>query len=773
MAFNEREQQVIEWGKANGKSPDEISEAVFRLRTGQPPASVKTSNAPSILEKIKGSGTVQRLSDVGNAAGEDISNAIQGEGEFQGQSPLARGVQAVATASSVPVQGAVALAPKPVRQGIEKVGQIVGEGFKMLTDKIAGTELFKGAAGNLIVNTDGTVDFQPNDLSSVEEPLKVASGGGEISGNVLGAQGTVSTLNKGVQFYDTALQASKRRIDDAAAELAPVGASGAQGIQIAEQLGLAPENIMQRVARVSKGKQAKFEEMSNGESIGKYLVNRNIFGTPDQIVDQLYERMKQSKDTLDQSLANIPGEFKAPQVKTALDQLIERDTSVSTPGALSPDSNRITQLWKKYNQQGLTISEVNEVKRLYERNVRVDYLTVGAQAKGLAQATNIDSALRNLVEDKASKAGVETVRQLNKETQLARQLVDDIGAEYAGQAGNNAIGLTDAIFLAESFGNPVAAVAFGVKKGLGNRAVMSSIAKMMSPDAGSKEKLPDVGKPTKEQLTGYLKFLDKKKIDNFERDTSLSPANSAIEAKAFKKIIQHESDLLQKYKAENGKIINTDNFRKLFTAEGYKGSNAASVQEPSSYLSKKAFTEALKNPEPVVSFTAGGSGTGKSSALKGIESISNELDNSAAVLDSNLSNYSSAIKKINEALDAGKEVVVDYVYRDPLDSFENGVVKRMLTNESEGGRLVPSKVVAGNHIDSLDVAIRLQNEGIPVRFVDNSLGAGNAKISTAEAIQKKANYPSKEELTERFNEIAKRLLEAGKITKEQYAGYIE
>ena len=52
------------------------------------------------------------------------------------------------------------------------------------------------------------------------------------------------------------------------------------------------------------------------------------------------------------------------------------------------------------------LSEVNEVKRLYERNVRVDYLNpTNPSPEKLVRATNIDSALRKFVEDNAAKNG--------------------------------------------------------------------------------------------------------------------------------------------------------------------------------------------------------------------------------------------------------------------------------------------------------------------------------------------------------------------------------
>lgn len=267
------------------------------------------------------------------------------------------------------------------------------------------------------------------------------------------------------------------------------------------------------------------------------------------------------------------------------------------------------------------------------------------------------------------------------------------------------------------------------------------------------------------------------KITDFEKAPDLSPENRAIETKAFQKIIDNEPSLLEEYKridgTKGGKVINTDEFRKLFKDEGYAGYNAVAVQEPSSYLAKKAFTNILKNPEENVAFLAGGSGTGKSSAVKGVPEIAEAMSQSAGILDSNLSSYGSAMKKIKEVLDAGKTPVITFVYRDPMDAFENGVVKRMIDNAEEGGRLVPSNVVAGNHIDSWDVVQKLYNEGVEVNFIDNSLGFQKAKLVPFDELKKKIKYPSKEELTELFNSKARELYGAGRIkTLDQLNGYL-
>lgn len=476
-----------------------ISQEEFKARYGE--RALSRFNGVSNTKPGMFAGTQDRLAEVGQSTADTIKANIEGAGEFADQSSLRRGAQATAAGFTSVPKGAYAMAPEPVRKALDTVIGWVGKGFNKATDALSETDTIKGAAGHMEGDR-----YVKHDLGTTEEALGIAAATGEIAGTVAGAEGAVKTVSGAAKAAGTATKTSYEAIARASSEVGKLG-SGAVGKAKAIDLGLSPENIMQRVARVSKGKQAKFEQRA-GESIGQYLVNRDVFGTPDEIVDQLYTRMKESKGRVDQSIATVKGDFKAPQIKTALDDLIERDTRVSTTGAASPDSKRITELYKKYNQQGLSLSEVNEVKRLYERNVRVDYLSVGAPSDKLVRATNVDSALRKLVEDKAMKSGVNVVKELNKETSLAKQLLDDLGAEYAGSLGNNAIGLTDAIFLAEAFGNPIAAAGFIAKKTLSSKSVMSKIAEKTSKNAGSKADLPEAAVNDSTKLTGYMKFLE-------------------------------------------------------------------------------------------------------------------------------------------------------------------------------------------------------------------------------------------------------------------------
>jgi len=296
------------------------------------------------------------------------------------------------------------------------------------------------------------------------------------AGNI--AQGTFDVLSLGAA--PGAARTASKALSQGMEEFSKVGVKevGEAGIRASTKLGVAPEDLMQRVARISKGKQAAFEQRA-GESVGDYLVNRGIFGDPESVTEQLYSRMQMSKGRVDTGLAKIQGTYKNGTVDDALSQLAEREARVSTSNTPSRDASRVNKLLEKSKGGGLTLSEINEVKRLYERNVKVDYLNDRVSDK-IAMATNIDSNLREFIVEQAGKSGFKNVKQLNMETTLAKQLMDDLGAEYAGQAGNNLITLSDAFFLAEAANNPAALAAFGLKKTISSKSFMSSVAKLIN-----------------------------------------------------------------------------------------------------------------------------------------------------------------------------------------------------------------------------------------------------------------------------------------------------
>lgn len=241
---------------------------------------------------------------------------------------------------------------------------------------------------------------------------------------------------------------------------------------------MSPERIMDRVTRVNPTVRQKFIQ-TTGMSHGDFAVKNDLFGSPEQITQKAFTLGENSKKMVDNTLEQLPGTYKPEALGTALDDLLARETRVSAPGAESKNLARTKELATKFNEEGLTMSEINEAKRLYEKNVKMDYLkSAQMNPENVVRATNIDSAIREEQMRIAKELGFENLAEMNKQTQAAYQFATDIWKSHSKEALNNALGLTDWITL--SGGNPASIGMFFGKKIFGNKSVQSGIAKTLS-----------------------------------------------------------------------------------------------------------------------------------------------------------------------------------------------------------------------------------------------------------------------------------------------------
>jgi hypothetical protein len=290
---------------------------------------------------------------------------------------------------------------------------------------------------------------------------------------------------------------------DVAGDILTVGQKASQplikgGQEVVESVAK-PENIMQRVARINAGDQTKFQKVS-GESVGEFLTKRKIFGSSDKIATQLVEGFQKSKSKADDALSQLQGTFKPTPVKTILKELLEKEVKTSSPGALSPDLGRVRQLSSKFQRDGLDMSEINEVKRLYERNVKLDFLKQNLP-DSVKKANNLDNAIRSWQFKQAEKMGLKNLPQLNKETQAYKMLADALGKKLSASGGNNAITLTDWIVL--SGGDPTAIAGFITKKAFSSESLQSRIAQQLSKNQPKLDVVSQFGQP-KPDLADFL-----------------------------------------------------------------------------------------------------------------------------------------------------------------------------------------------------------------------------------------------------------------------------
>lgn len=234
---------------------------------------------------------------------------------------------------------------------------------------------------------------------------------------------------------------------------------------------------------------------------------------------------------------------------------------------------------------------------------------------------------------------------------------------------------------------------------------------------------------------------------NFEPSDRLTLPEQAVERRFMTKLDQTPwEDLKTEYadllEAKGGKVLSVDAARELSPDYVTDRTNSAAVHEPASAFIKRLYAERLAEVPDAdqvaeVVFTAGGTGAGKTSGLR----FTKTADASQIIMDGNLAKFGSAKRKIDQALAAGKRVVINYVHRDPLEAFVNGAMPRAVKQEAEfgSGRTVPIRVHASTHSGAAETVKRLATEyaddaRVDLTIVDNSNGKGKAALTTVDKL---------------------------------------
>lgn len=183
--------------------------------------------------------------------------------------------------------------------------------------------------------------------------------------------------------------------------------------------------------------------------------------------------------------------------------------------------------------------------------------------------------------------------------------------------------------------------------------------------------------------------------------------------------------------SEGGRIINTDLARELSPEYRADRSRSAEVHEPASAFVKQLYAAKLREPVPAgmkreVLFTGGGTGAGKST---GLALLGAEASRAGIVYDTNMNTLSSAISKIDQALNEDWDVSIVYTWRDPIEALVKGALPRA----ERMGRTVPLETHIETHVGAREAIDALQqhyaeNERVTIRVIDNSHGKDNARV---------------------------------------------
>jgi hypothetical protein len=220
---------------------------------------------------------------------------------------------------------------------------------------------------------------------------------------------------------------------------------------------------------------------------------------------------------------------------------------------------------------------------------------------------------------------------------------------------------------------------------------------------------------------------------------------------------------LAAYTRHFGNILNADDAATLFPEYNQDPAKyRVAVHPAATWIRGELFRRALATEAPEgknrVVFTAGGNAAGKSTAL----AVTGSAKDSQVVFDSTFSNPEHAKRMMDQALGAGKTVIVLHVSR-PLHEIFPAMLDRARTQ----GRVVTIEQLIGSHQGSARAVRDLSrefghNSSVEFVFVDNS-GSG-AREGTIE-LAAPQDYT---EIRKRLYDLLDREYQSGRITEENY-----
>lgn len=233
------------------------------------------------------------------------------------------------------------------------------------------------------------------------------------------------------------------------------------------------KNLLNRSSGLSGSDVGKFKQQF-GETPGEYLERTGNFGNPTKTAEVEVAKHLKSIQEADNAFAQLPGEHKNPYTREMLKDLLQREGNIGVPG---PKTQRLAELARKNEIRGLSHSEINEVKRMYERDVKLEFKKQGLAEK-TERATRIDNKLREWQRAEAKKLGYKNIEDVNRQTQQSKFIADKIGKNLSKEMGASPLSLTETILLAG--GTPETASMFFLKKLFSSKSFLARSAKALS-----------------------------------------------------------------------------------------------------------------------------------------------------------------------------------------------------------------------------------------------------------------------------------------------------
>lgn len=247
-------------------------------------------------------------------------------------------------------------------------------------------------------------------------------------------------------------------------------------------------NISTRANRFNGQDEEKFIQ-ATWQTPWEFATTRGMTKVGDDAVVEATNAWQASTAQADEAFWAIEGNFRIWWDKDFINWAIEwLQWKLSK---YSPEIERVNQLALKYQNEWLTMSEVNELKRLYSANHKYSFLDSGS--KQAIESRDIQDWLRTWQFKVAEENGLANIADINKNTQAWKMYADSLAKKLNRWVANNENTLTDWIVL---WGGSPENIALY----LGKKLASSDLAKRTAIKLFSKQTKPSIIKANKAEI---------------------------------------------------------------------------------------------------------------------------------------------------------------------------------------------------------------------------------------------------------------------------------
>jgi len=214
-----------------------------------------------------------------------------------------------------------------------------------------------------------------------------------------------------------------------------------------------------------------------GKDLEQVMSEIGIFGDPDQVLAQARNIKNQTRAVVDNALSKIDTKVKSPSVDKLL-KTIDRSLPKLQSKDLIKLRSQIRLAIPKHAKEGLTLTDINEIRRSFDDLISSKVFTQGGKVKQNIRAADLkklSGEVRSLLYRKAADNGFTDLRDLNHQTMLGKFVEENIPSlrkqlkDRTSRLEANTIG---EFFFKNPFQNTVKSMQF--RTTLANRLMMLS-----------------------------------------------------------------------------------------------------------------------------------------------------------------------------------------------------------------------------------------------------------------------------------------------------------